>query len=94
MNELRRLREAAELSQAELANKVDSQQPQIARWEKDTRQMPFEWAIKFSIFFHCHPSVFRPELGGDGLDALLYDHPEIKQRVREFAEFLLRKSDS
>jgi len=94
MNELRRLRVAAGLSLTELAKKVDSHQPQITRWEKDHRQIPVEWAIKFGIFFNCHPSVFRPELGGDGLDALLHDHPEIKLQVREFAEFLLKKSDS
>lgn len=91
MNDLRRLREAAALTQGELAKKIDSQQSQIARWEKDIRKIPVEWAVKLGAFFKCDPSVFRPELRGSGIDALLRDRPEIQRQVREYAEFLLRK---
>lgn len=92
MNELRRFREAAGLSQTELAEKIDSQQSQISRWEKNEREIPFDWAFKFGIFFDCHPGKFRPELLTDELDVLLVEHPEIKREVRQFAEYLLRKS--
>lgn len=92
MNELRRLREAAGLSQTELAEKIDSQQSQISRWEKNVREIPFDWAFKFGIFFDCHPGTFRTELLTDELDVLLVKYPEIKREVRDYAEFLLRKS--
>ena len=93
MNQLERLRKAAGLTQSELADKIDSQQPQIARWESDIRKVPVEWAIKLGTFFNCHPGTFRPELLGDGLDALLGDaDPDIRRQVREYAEFLLKKS--
>lgn len=92
MNELGRLRRKAKLTQTELAEKLGTQQAQISRWEKNTRLMPFAWAFKAGEFFGVHPGKFRSELLREGLDALLADYPEIKNEVRQFAEFRLRQS--
>jgi transcriptional regulator with XRE-family HTH domain len=92
--ELQRFRESAGFDQTELANKVGTQQAQISRWEAGGRDIPIRMAKKLGHFFKCHPGRFRRDLLGDGVDGMLLDHPEIEQQVRDFAKYLIRKTDT
>lgn len=50
---LRRLRVARELTQAQLADRVHSSQPQIDRLEKGQRKMTKAWAMRLAAALGC-----------------------------------------
>jgi transcriptional regulator with XRE-family HTH domain len=51
---LRRLREDRLLSQAELAERAHTSQPQIDRLEKGLRRMSVDWAKRLAPALQCH----------------------------------------
>jgi len=57
MNMIRRLREAKEMSQAELATLVGTSQPQINRLENGDRKLTKEWAERIAPFLNVPPNV-------------------------------------
>jgi transcriptional regulator with XRE-family HTH domain len=59
---LKRLRAEAELSQAELAERVGTDQPQVSKWERGKLRLGKEWAEKLA-----------PHLGTDAMRLLFPD---------------------
>jgi len=55
MNPLRELRERAKLSQAALAEKAGTSQPQIRRLESSQRKLTKEWAERLAPHLHVRP---------------------------------------
>lgn len=53
-NAVSRLRKERGWSQAVLAEKVNTSQPQIDRLEKGQRRMTPEWAKRFAVVFEVH----------------------------------------
>lgn len=87
-NPLRRLRERAGLSQQQLADLASTSQPQIRRLEAGERALTTEWAIRLAPHLHCKIRDLAPV----SLDALMADHPEIKEQVSDYAEYLLSRT--
>lgn len=52
------LRESRSLSQEKMANDLKINQATIAKWEKSTRKITLEWAIKLSDYFDINVGDF------------------------------------
>jgi transcriptional regulator with XRE-family HTH domain len=61
---MRERRERLNLSQADLAKRIDTQQPQIGRWEAGERPVGTEWAKLIAPILECHAAelLLPPEL--------------------------------
>lgn len=57
---LRDLREAAGLTQAQLADRLNTSQPTIQRLETGERRITFEWAEKLAAIYGIHVLELRP----------------------------------
>jgi len=62
-NDIRRRREASELSQADLAEAVGVTRQTINAIERDRYDPSIELAFKLALFFDCHiEEIFDPEV--------------------------------
>lgn len=93
-NRLKELREAAKLSQGDLATRIASQQPQVVRWEKQPhepkyRQIPMAKAIKVAEVLDVPLWKIRPDiLSKDSVDPLMEGLSEgEKKDVRDYIRF-------
>jgi transcriptional regulator with XRE-family HTH domain len=93
-NRLRQLREAAKLTQKELAQKIGTQQSQIDRWEKQAdekgyRRIPLDWARKAAKALDCMLWDLRPDILNDNSFDLLLEgaSEEFKKDVRDYIIF-------
>lgn len=84
MSEIRRLRKALGMRQHELALLADTSQPQIARLEKDQRDLTKEWAERLAPHLGVSPVALMFPEGphGDSIDE------DLKWVAPEFAEVL------
>lgn len=96
MSRLRELRERAKLTQGQLAARLGTQQPQVARWEKDEddpkfRRIPLPYARKATKIFECMLWELRPDILSDkSIDLLLEGAPDaLRQEVLRYAKYQL-----
>lgn len=74
MPSLKDFREAAGLTQDQLADMADTSQPQIAKLERGERRMTLDWAVKLGRALNIDPTLLLPESA------------ELAMRVREMRE--------
>lgn len=103
MNRIKLLREELNLTQQELADKLDSAKSTVAMYENESRKPSYEVLIKLSEIFGCSIDYIigisndrNNELNSDllriGLDMKNYTPPteEQKKQIEDFAKFVLK----
>jgi transcriptional regulator with XRE-family HTH domain len=94
-NKLRRLREAAGLSQGELADRIGSFQTKISAWESGARGIPLDKAILIAHALDCFLTELRPDLlKAKSIDVMLQGAPKpVIDDVRNYALFRLSQGE-
>ena len=103
MNRIKLLREELNLTQQELADKLDSAKSTVAMYENESRKPSYEVLIKLSEIFGCSIDYIigisndrNNELNSNllkiGLDMKNYNPPteEQKKQIEDFAKFVLK----
>ena len=104
MNRIKLLREELNLTQQELADKLDSAKSTIAMYENESRKPSYEVLIKLSEIFGCsidyiigisndrNSDKLDSNLLKIGLDMKNYNPPteEQKKQIEDFARFVLK----
>jgi len=104
MNRIKYLREELNMTQQELANKLDGAKSTVAMYEKGDRKPSMEVLIKLSEIFDCsidyllcksdirNPETIDTDKINIGLSKKDYDMPtkEQQDKIEEFAKFVLK----
>lgn len=104
MNRIKVLREEFNLTQQDLANRLESSKSVIGLYESETRKPSLDVLVKLSEIFNCsidyilgksnirNPEKLDKELLNIGLSKKDYNPPtkEQQEKIEEFARFVLK----